>query len=84
MSIQDKLTIAHIVKTVKNLPKEDIFYALKQAGFDVKDENSPLTKEQQAAILQFIRNKKQTKLSKPTILETSKKCRGQKNFFSDG
>ena len=65
MSIQDKLTIAHIVKTVKNLPKEDIFYALKQAGFDVKDENSPLTKEQQAAILQFIRNKKQTSTLKP-------------------
>lgn len=65
MGISEKLTIAHIVKTVKNLDKNDLLKTLAQAGLRAENESTPLSKEQQAAILQYIRNKKKTDVIKP-------------------
>ena len=63
MGISEKLTIAHIVKTVKNLDKDDLLKTLAQSGLRAENESTPLSKEQQAAILQYIRNKKKTDVS---------------------
>ncbi len=59
MTTHDKLTIAHIVKTVKNLEKKDLMDIVNASGLTVSSENQPLSKEQQALILQYIRNRKQ-------------------------
>lgn len=59
MTTHDKLTIAHIVKTVKNLEKKDLIDIVNASGLTVSSENQPLSKEQQALILQYIRNRKQ-------------------------
>lgn len=59
MTTHDKLTIAHIVKTVKNLEKKDLMDIVNASGLSVSSENQPLSKEQQALILQYIRNRKQ-------------------------